>query len=495
VDRLACVEAPALPLQLLLRAHPDWAQEPVAVVDQETPHGVVLWVNERARAAGILPGLRYSAALGLCGALRAAAVDAATQTAGVRVLLELLLRYSPVVEPHAHDPGVLWLDATGLHRLFRSATAWGEAIRTTLQEARFVAAVVVGFSRFGVHAVAKALAGRRVLVFADAAREHAAAQRVPLDRLLLPPRAREALDQLGVRTVAQLVRLPVAGVRRRFGDEVWQLHQEASGSVNLPLRPHRPPAPPQGAFDLDLPEADFTRLLFLLKQLCDPLLAVLAQNGQALTELSVELQFERGEPLRESVRPAAPTLDAVQILELLQLRLQARPFACGVTRLSVTLHGVPATRAQLLLFADKPRRDLAAGARAFARLRAAFGDQAVVRAVLREGHLPEACFGWEPLEAPVLPEPGVGQSLSLVRRVFARPTPLARNSEGPDGWLLRGPESGPVVGLRGPYRLSGGWWRVEIQRDYYFAQMHSGALLWIYYDRRRRQWFLQGEVS
>ena len=63
--RLACVDLPAFPLQLLLRRHPEWASYPAAVVAEDKPQGLILWVNERARQQGVLPGLRYAAALSL----------------------------------------------------------------------------------------------------------------------------------------------------------------------------------------------------------------------------------------------------------------------------------------------------------------------------------------------------------------------------------------------------------------------------------------------
>ena len=63
--RLACVDIPALPLQLLGRRHPEWADIPVAVVAEESPQARLLWVNERARRLRILPGMRYTTALSL----------------------------------------------------------------------------------------------------------------------------------------------------------------------------------------------------------------------------------------------------------------------------------------------------------------------------------------------------------------------------------------------------------------------------------------------
>jgi protein ImuB len=84
----------------------------------------------------------------------------------------------------------------------------------------------------------------------------------------------------------------------------------------------------------------------------------------------------------------------------------------------------------------------------------------------------------------------------LVRRIYARPVPLpSRPRQEPDGWMLRNLEQGPVVRVHGPYVISGGWWNRAVQREYHFAETQKGELLWVYYDRNRRRWFLQGRVE
>ena len=37
MDRTACIDLPAFPLQLLLLKHPDWRTHPAAVVEADTP--------------------------------------------------------------------------------------------------------------------------------------------------------------------------------------------------------------------------------------------------------------------------------------------------------------------------------------------------------------------------------------------------------------------------------------------------------------------------
>lgn len=419
----------------------------------------------------------------------------------VAALAELLRRFSPAVEPAAGEPGTFWLDASGLARLFPSPAGWARAIHAALAAAGHTAYVAVGWSRFGVYAAARSRPRGGVLLLADAEAERRAARRVALARLGIDDEARVALERLGVRTVAELVRLPAAGIQRRFGAAIYRLHRLATGVDAPPLAPASPPAPFVAALELDDPEPDRERLGFLLKRLLDPLLGRLATRGLALAALHVGLRIGRSppsaRPLEWSLRPAAPTLDAVQLMGLVRLRLERLAVERGVVAVRLLVDGVPATRTQLELFAVPPRRDPAAAARALARVRAAFGEDAVVRARAGSGHLPEASFAWEPIDRPrAQPRPRAIAPRPIVRRVLAAPLALPpRPRREPDGWMPRGAAGGAVVHLDGPFVLSGGWWRREIERDYYFAELRGGAVLWLYYDRVRRTWFLHGEVA
>lgn len=161
MDRLACVELPALPLQILRRAHPEWSSAAVVVVERELPHAPILWVDERAARAGIVTGLSYAAAMARCSTLRAASVPAAQIAEQITVLTALLQRFSPHVEPSPAEAGIFWLDASGLTRLFSSLQSWGEELVTCLLTAGFQARVAIGFRRFASYAAVKTLARQR----------------------------------------------------------------------------------------------------------------------------------------------------------------------------------------------------------------------------------------------------------------------------------------------------------------------------------------------
>ncbi|GAB4264664.1 MAG: DNA polymerase Y family protein [Deferrisomatales bacterium] len=500
MGRMACVDVPALPLQLLLGRRPEWATRPVAVVDRDRPQGVVLWANARARRSGVVPGMRYGAALSLDRGLHAAEVPAPEVEEAVAALVRRLRGFSPDVEPAAEEPGVFWLGASGLERLHGPPGAWARRVRADLGAAGFRSRLAVGWTRFGTYAAARAGPRGEVAVFRTPADEAAAARRTPLVRLGLPPALLDALDRLGVRTVGAFLALPAAGVRERFGPEAHRLHRLASGELWAPLAPAAEAEPLARKAILDGPETDVYRLLFRIKRLLDPLLRRLAERREALAGLAVRLRLDgvggAGGERVEGIRTAAPTLDARQLLNLVHLRLEGLDLGAGVEEVEVAAEAVPAAPEQLTLFAERPRRDLGAAERALARIRAEFGAGAVVRARLREGHLPEARFAWEPLERLAPPRPGQVWMRPAVRRIYARPVPLfPRGRNEPDGWLLRGLEYGPVAECVGPYVISGGWWRRPVHREYHFARMRGGEILWIYYDRARRRWFLQGEVE
>ena len=74
-------------------------------------------------------------------------------------------------------------------------------------------------------------------------------------------------------------------------------------------------------------------------------------------------------------------------------------------------------------------------------------------------------------------------------------------------WLLENPQrlaqhissqrrhpiyEGPLNIIHGPDRVSSHWWSKPQNRDYFIARQKSGRLLWIFFDRGEKCWFLHG---
>lgn len=494
MDRLACVDVPELPLQLLLDRNPRWRGLPVAVVDRDRPQGEILWSSPEARCLGVLPGMRYAQGLELAPGLRAAEVTEGELWEELSALRELLQGFSPEVEVSS-EPGVFWLGAKGLGLLFGSAKAWARKIHHALALRGRRATVVVGFSRFRTYAIARAAQG--ILVLEDPEEEERLLGRIPLDRLPISMELRETLEHLGVESLGDFLKLPSHGIRRRFGQVASELHGLASGKRQDPLVPTPTEEPMGCSVLLDDPEAAPSALLFLVRRHLHPLLSRLARLGQAVAELEINWNMEGGAGRRDRIRPARPNLEEALMLDLVRLKLDASPLPAPVTEIHLRVHGTTAEPEQLRLFLENPKRDLWAADRALARLRTELGQEAVVRPALREAHLPEARFLWEPLDHLRLPRPRPPRgSVPLVRRIYTYPICLGmRPRHEPDGWLVKDLKCGPVVRIWGPYVVSGGWWRKEVHRSYYFLETMRGDILWVYYDSPRRKWFLHGQVE
>lgn len=493
---------PALPLQWIWQAEPALSARPLVLVSDDSPQGRVEWACERARAQGILPGHRYAHALSLCADVCARTLESAAMEATLQQIITALHAVAPRVA-RTTRPDTLWLDGDAL-TMYPDDAAWGRAVHEVLTRLQWRAVVVVGRSQFATFAVARVRPPGVHLLTPE--QEGPVAGAVPLHRLDVSAKHRQALARLGVHTVGDLVALPSIGVRHRFGDELHQLIELAKGAWQ-PFVPTPPPEPLEELVVLDDDETDLVRLLFVIKPLVDRLLVRVSSRGHAILTLHLEATLRVGYqphvqrglafvPHHVDITPAVPTLDSRMLLGLLQLRLSAALPATGVRAVRVWADVVSATREQLSLFAHRPRRSLRAANEALAKVRAELGDGAVVCAVPRAGHLPEATFVLQPVrELPVAraqPPRHVA-----VRRLWHRPfvLPGTEGESRNDGWLLAGRAHGPVVQLMGPFVISGGWWIREVAREYHFAQMRRGDWLWIYFDRMRKQWLCHGEVE
>lgn len=505
MERMACIDIAAFPLQLLLWDHPNWRGYPAGVVDQDKAQGTILWVNSRARATGILPGMRYGVGLTLSHHFRADVISRTVIEKAVADLVPRLQHFTAEVEPSRDEPGVFWLDTSGLSLLHSSLEKWGELIHDDLTEAGFRNTIAIGFSRFGSYAAAKAC--DRIVVFPTPREERTYIRKVPLEQLNLASTIRDLLAQIGIHTLGGFLDLPTSQVRSRLGREAHRLHQLATGNLWSPLHPEMPPDPTTTGTFLDYPEADRGRLMVLMEELLEPLLDSLEQRHEMMTMLLLRLRLDDKSENTEILRSAKPTLDKIQVLDLLRLRMETVALTAGVTEIVMEIQGVSPDFWQGELFQTPPVRDYDAANRALAQLRARFGNGALLRACLRTGYLPEARFAWEPMETMPSSKPRRVWLRPLVRRFFPKPLRL-RNSGSPvgatevvvsDPRLDNTQNDGSFFGREstGPYIISGGWWGSSsgVHREYHFVRTDEGSWLWIYYDSKRHGWFLHGKVE
>ncbi len=387
--RLACFDLPHFALQLLARKRPEWREEPFCLVSEERPQGTVLSVSRHARELGVLPGMRYAAALAVAPRLRAGAVEAPEIRSANAECDAFLYEFSPAVERREELAGVFWLDARGLDSLWGGPEAWARALQERAREHGFRARVAVGFDRFGTFAAART--SRRVVISRSAEEELAHAMRSSVSLLPLEPRAMERLGRLGVRTVAEFCALPEASVARKLGARAATLRQFAAGGDAIPPQGAEPGADPVRRREIpSLTGAE--SLLPYFEEMLGEVVAELTAAGTATAWVALALHLENGEELRHHITPAEPTTDRRFIRKLIDLKLQSVEIGAPVVKVELSGHGAEQRAHAGELFALPRARSLRDAARALSLLRAELGDNALVRIDLRSDHRPEDRF-------------------------------------------------------------------------------------------------------
>lgn len=493
MKRICCVLLPVLPLQILLRKKPHWRGSPVAVVDDEGPHGRITHLDELAKKSRLRIGMRQVVARDILPNVRTSVVAPEELSQISAELITALQTFSPRVESIQH-PGAFLVDPEGLRSLYGGYRNWAICIHRYLRARNWRSAVTVGFHRHRALAVAMTHDGARVLESPEQERD--LSNETPLFSFGLPGEICESLRTLGIETLGDFLAVPAGELHSRFGPSASELHDSFTEGLQLPIQPHVFDEPARISFQIDPPDEDQNRLLFALKGSLHSLLHQARARGESIRALELSLHLERAPVHRERIEPASPTLDLMLLLELIRLRLGETKLQSAVEEVELIAITARASSEQAPLPGHASSRDLDAAHRALARIRAAYGEHSVTRARIREAHLPEASFRWEPIQRAQAGRQASPPEVSpMIRRVYAKPKPLAAREP-------QRPEVGPCLAkdqaiehMYGPYRVSGGWWKRLVERDYYYAETNHGDLLWLFYDRPRKRWFLHGVID
>jgi nucleotidyltransferase/DNA polymerase involved in DNA repair len=213
MKRVSCVLLPMLPLQILLRKKPHWNGAPVAVVDDEGPHGRLTHLNTLARKGRLHIGMRQTVARDLLPNLHTAVVSSEEALEISRELITSLQTFSPRVEALDHA-GAFHIDPEGLRRIYGGYRNWAMSIHRYLRARHWRNSVSVGFHRHRALAVAMTHLGITILRNVDEERERS--NKTPLRAFDLPGELYESLEALGIETLSDFLVMPAGDGQARF---------------------------------------------------------------------------------------------------------------------------------------------------------------------------------------------------------------------------------------------------------------------------------------
>lgn len=482
---------------------PQQAERPVALLGEQR----ISAVNARAAACGVQPGMKRATALALAAELLIGQADAARDARALQALAHAALAFTPSVtlEGPRDAADTVLLEVQASLRYFGGAAALQRRLRAALAP--------LGH-RLQIAAAPTALGAALLARWKDGCAQGAHTQQLAALQALLgdapvwllePGREHwEALQGMGLQRLADLRRLPRAGLARRFGQGLLDQLDRALGLRPDPRRWIVLPSSFDSRLELFTRADSSAQVLHGASVLLARLVAWARAQKARVAAFTLLMHHEPGrgaaacEATSLRIELAEPSADGAHLQLLLRERLARLELAAPTLELQLRCQQLAHDAAPNgELFPD--HRSQAEGlARLLERLRARLGDEQVQCLQPVADHRPERASPMAPASsAASRATPVTPASLPLHRPIWLLPEPLP----------LREKEALPCLDgqalqlLCGPERIETGWWDSALTtRDYFIAQAADAALVWVYRTRLpgadpAAGWFLHGRFG
>jgi protein ImuB len=441
---------------------------PQAISDKLAGRQCIIDQNPAAEHAGIRIGLPVGAALSLLDSLRISVRDQRAEQAALKRLAGWCYQYSSQVCID-HQRNSLFLEIAASERLFGPAETLAERIIRGLGQLGYRAVGGIAPTPEAAH-----LAARHGLHIHTSAGIRKSIGAFNIDSLNLKTTEIQALQKMGLRTIAEVLRLPRKALARRMGLSVSDYLDRLLGHRPDPCKTFRPPE--NFSAGMDLPDTEHTEgLIFPLKRLVQELCGVLRAHDRGIQMLQIHLQLDEGsECMRLTLHQ--PTRSEDHLMLLLRERLERLQLPRPVRHIRLqALHFLPCAVVQASLLKETDTSSSDTGSQVIERLRARLGTESVKGIRGLEDHRPEHSWSLRELDEPAAytTQPG-------------RPV-----------WLLPRPQPCRIDNyhiLTGPERIESGWWDGrDCRRDYFIARDSNGSTLWVFHEYKPSPgWYLHG---
>ncbi len=511
----ACMYAPALPLQALVRSEPALSGVPLATVDGDGTAPRIEHVTAAARAMGVRAGMTPSQA-------RSLAPDVVIRRPAsglVRVTADAMLDLASTFSHSIQDAGagMVLMDVTGHQHIHGSFELMGQAV--VAAAAANGLTVRTGFAAgIDLAAIAARTTGP-VTVF-----EHGLAAgaigHLGIRTLAPSPALATELARLKISRVGELAALPASGIGTRLGADGVRLHRLARGIddsriENPVIRGDRF----QECVALDYTLDNLEPLMFLLSGAADRIVRRMDMRGLCPGSINLTLTLEPAGFHTVGLRASGLAENPSTIATLLHRALISDPPASDVTGFLLSIEpGTPAS-VQCQLFgppAPEPRRirELTG------RLAVIVGDGGAGSPAIDE----TAVCGAPALRpfAPGAPKPAPATARPttpvMAFRRFNPPVPAdVETGDGRNratfmhdvtgvsfGAAVAGDEqvpsrissatvSGRIMRAAGPWYADSGWWTDEPRAGaFYDIEIAGRGVFRLWRDLLADEWFVDG---
>jgi protein ImuB len=410
-------------------------------------------------------------------------------------LAEWCIRFTPVVAVDLPDG--LMMDVTGcphlwggdaryLHDIVHKLNTRGYDVRAAMADTMGVA---WGVARFG-----------KEPLIVEPGRHIEALMPLPPEALRLEEENVERLYKLGLRQLHQVIKMPRAALRRRFGQVFIQQLDKAFGYALEMIEPVQPVEPYQERLPCMEPIVTATGIEIALRQLLETLCSRLRQEQKGLRTAVFKSYRVDGKIEQVDIGTTRPSHNVRHLFKLFEHKLPAIEPALGIE-----LFILEAPKVEDHFPLQEKMWEGSGGledtrlSELIDRLAGKVGMQAIHRYLPDEHYWPERSIqqasslqeksttAWpsnklRPLQLLRIPE-----RIEVTAPIPDYPPMLFRHK----GTLHK------IVRADGPERIEQEWWLQQGQhRDYYRVEDEEGRRYWLFrlghYHDKTYQWFLHG---
>ena len=318
--------------------------------------------------------------------------------------------------------------------------------------------------------------------------------RLALQELGIDPDTLDIFDDLGIRKISDLRRVPIDDLINRYGQkfrDVIDIIEQKGGRI---LTPNVKESSLTWSYDLDFPVEDFEQLIFVVNHGLDKLFSRISYSGFSTEQLDITLGLQKREARSYEIKTSFPTLEKSFWLKLLNLRIALDPPEAEIISVRVVTHFTrprPSQRGLYAVSRPEPENLLLT----VNKLKKLVGEENVGVPVLLDQRVPEP-FAIDPEQLPQGSEKLEirSENLTAAFNYFHPPLPADITVENKRLLYIRTAHfTGRVKKHSGVWKKNSHWWNRPWSDQEWDIEVEERGMFRL--GRERNEWFLFGEYD
>lgn len=480
---------------------------PLAIIAKSKGGQRIIALNRAGVEAGLRSGMLLTDARAMLPSLVTAPHEPQNERLALKRLAAACNRFSPWTAPD--EPDGLWIEATGLAHLFNGEAEFLRHILCHLHGLGFTVRAAMAGTAGAAWGLARF--GKSIYSVLPSGDERNAIATLPVNALRLEADNIVLLNRLGLKTIGQILDIPRASLRARFGKAITCRLDQMLGEHGEALSPLMPEPVYAARVEFVDPLTAMNALEKTMSHLIDNVIAQLSEDGKAARRYILMLFDTENAKTELDIRMAHAGCDPKHIANMLKEKLATLEgrFKSTVGFDAIALYAMSVEplhsyQVNLLDGAPEGAEEWLDLAKFLDRVTTRLGQGAVTRLAFRESHWPERAACHVPVLTPseTMAAPQLAQPRPLT--LLPRPEPITVIAAVPDypprKFVWRRCHH-KVTKAEGPERISPEWWHEDEKppqaRDYYVVENEKGRRFWVYREGvynadSGQRWFMHG---